>query len=153
MAKAFAPTPLQQIRSKVSAYHSKFDRIADELKKIPDLDPKFQLDKQKEYMQFYIEKADLRRLNEIADTPSCEAIVVFFGLGDQTDSVTGCFLGIDKNKQIIPEHRESKVGTDNTKPGEDTWLPPGKLSKPTNLTGRDFTLADELADIIDHLKD
>lgn len=148
-------TPLGKIREKVKTYHTKMNAIALALE---GANAAVRINREKEFMEFYIEKKDLARLNEIASYPGCERLAVFFGLSNthDKDSVTGCFLGINHENNIIPQHRSTqagRVGLPGAIDGEDTWLPPGKKSTPAYDASKDFTLATEWSVIENHLKD
>lgn len=147
----FKETPLEKIRAKVLAYHKKMNAIADYLK-THEAPPDIQIDTTKEFMEFYIDKDDLIELSRIAMLENCERLVVFFGLAQGNNSITGCFLGIDKNYEILSQHRTTsnlKDGGGGTVPGQDTWIPPGN-GKAANA--QDFTLGTDSTIIEYHLR-
>jgi hypothetical protein len=145
------PTSLQVIRRKVLAYHKKMNAIAEFLK-ANNAPPEILLDTSREYMEFYIEKDDLKRLHKISKLKGCDRLVVFFGLASpDNNSLTSCFLGIDKNYQILDQHRPTFRGGGT--PGEDTWIPPGKAGVGSPTRSEDFTLATPEDTINQHLHD
>ncbi len=148
----FKPTNLKDIREKVVAYHNKMNAISKFLKenKAP---AEIQIDPDKEFIEFYIDKESMIRLNNIALLPDFDSFAVFFGLANKNDkhSVTGCFLGINSKKEILTSHKITKQrGKDKPVPGEDTWLPPG--GKKYKKHPKDFTLKTDIKTIEKHLK-
>lgn len=131
---SFKDTSLKEIRRKVLAYHEKMNAIARFLLK-KNAPPELQIDTTKEFMEYYIEKSELDKLVEIAKLPGCERLVVFHGLAIENNSVTGCFLGLDKDYQILDQHRKSSSKGGGV-PGQDTWIPPGngKAERPQDYT-------------------
>jgi hypothetical protein len=152
-----APTALDIIRDKVLKYHEKMKWIADYLEDKKDVPEKYKIDKIKEFIEFYIDKPALKRIQEIADLDKCDHIAVYFGLTSDYSSITGCFLGIDAQGNVLDNHRKNGGPSMATvqKKGEDTWLPPGK-GKGSDAVGpyvtKDFTL-DNSKDVIEkHLQ-
>jgi hypothetical protein len=149
----FAPTDLKEIRRKVLAYHEKMNAIAKFLEE-NNAPAEIRLNKSKEFMEFYIEKQDLTRLNSISSMDGFERFAVFFGLANESadgnhNSVTTCFLGVDKNYEILSQHRSGANGRGGVQ-GEDTWIPPRNGVAKNDL---DFTLETEAAILERHLRD
>lgn len=144
----FTPTPLKEIKSKVLAYHQKMNAIAKFLRE-NNAPEEIQIDQSNEFLEFYIDKAALIRLNSIALLPNFDSFSVYLGLEDYDNgtSVTGCFLGIDKKKNILPQHKEIVRGFTAIIDGEDTWLPPGGQKVRSK---KDFTLKSSIDNIEEH---
>lgn len=136
----FAPEYLKEIRQQVTAFYDRMNEISDYLSGVRGAP---QLRKQDIYMQFYIDKTSLQALNEIADADGCESLVVLFGI--HKEHLTGCFLGIDADKQILARHKKPLMGQAQL-PGQENWPPP-----PEDTGYAAFTLHSERQDIIDFL--
>jgi hypothetical protein len=145
------PTRMKIIHAKVKAYHKKMNAIADFLATAPGVPEELKIDKKQEFIGFYIDKTALARLHLISTLDKCDSLAVYFGLADQKkNSVTGCFVAIDKDRKIVDGHFEEKV--DNAMDGEDTWIPPGGDTPETRytLTPNDLTLAISAIDLDRH---
>lgn len=135
--QADAITPLPTILAKVEAFHSKMNEIS---KFLDDHNaPKeIRIKPHEVPMEFYIDKAAIARLAYIATLKGFDSFVVLLGLSEpgkrkgpaksSCGKVTGCFLGVDKDRNILPQHKKSfknEYGAlQGSIPGEDTWPPP-----------------------------
>jgi hypothetical protein len=135
-----APTSVDVIQQKVLAFKNKMSSIASFLKKhragkdIQILPSEFPL-------EFYVDRPAVARLIRIAMKEDFYQFGVFFGVetaADKTPSpnnsdnsfgkITACFLGLNKNREILKCHYAKIEATDTASsgvPGEETWPPPG----------------------------
>lgn len=126
------PTPLESIRIKTLLYHKTMNAIID---KLTACSSDINLDKNKQFIQFYIDKPGLKALNQIAALRGFDSLIGFFGIDDDEkgNKITVSFVGADKNKKILKQHK-GKYQTKNQKnntvklnqamPGEDQWPQP-----------------------------
>jgi hypothetical protein len=136
------PTRIKIVHEKVMAYHKKMNAIADFLASAPGVPDDIKIDKNQEFIGFYIDKKSIARLHVISTLDNCDSVAVYFGLADRKkNSVTGCFVAIDKDRKIVDGHFENKVT--NVLDPEDTWVPPGGDTDETRYTvaPNDLTLA------------
>jgi hypothetical protein len=128
-------TTVKAIHKKVLAYHKKFNAIAGFLKNNTDpakTDPNLAIEKDKEPIQFYIDKESVGKLMQIALLDNFDSFAVLFGLEDcdsgKAGQITACFLGVDENKNILPQHlhaTKNKQGKEiKMFSGQNTWPPP-----------------------------
>lgn len=146
----FFPTSLESIKEQVGLYHKMMKDLANPGSSSPSINPDTQ------YLQFYIDKSALKNLNTIAGETDCDCLGVFFGLDpDKNNKITACFLGLDKNKEIIGKHFEKvkdasgQPTTVDALPGEENWPPPPQNKKEIIQTGKRpyFTVASEIDDV------
>jgi hypothetical protein len=132
----FAPTSLASIKAKVLAFHTKMNAITTHCNAQPD--PALHIKQDDLFLQFYIDRTALQNINEIANLPGCNSLVVFFGMENTPtgeEKMTTCFLGVDANNEILDAHRKPYVGangrmTTKALDGEENWPPP-----PYNIAG------------------
>jgi len=132
----FAPTSLVSIKAKVQAFHTKMNAIATHCN--AQADPALHIKQEDLFLQFYIDRTALQNINEIANLPGCNSLVVFFGMDKAStgeDKMTACFLGVDATNEILDAHRKPYVDANGTmtttaRDGEENWPPP-----PYNING------------------
>jgi hypothetical protein len=138
------PTAVPVIMNKVTAFYEKMNDIA---KFLHDngASAELQMFCDKVPLEFYIDRNAIARLNHITTLTGFDSLVVMFGLEDTGDSskpatvdfglVTACFLGVDSDRNILPQHKgpyrlANGTMTNSALPGEDTWPPPPPPNPP-----------------------
>lgn len=98
------PVPLEVVRQLILNYHIKYNRIADVLDGIAPGNPDLRIDREKEHLHFYIDKASLQHILKISELEGCEAVSAFFALKNNSNQLAVCFIGVDKDGQILDAH-------------------------------------------------
>jgi len=135
------PITITQVQQKVLDFHTKMNRIAAFLRE-NNADHDLQIDLDKFYLEFYIDKAGLDRLVNISDQDGFAKMGVFFALEDTVtqhpldeDSsgfgrLNCCFVGLDDDQKVLDVHFPGTLGSTALVAAENTWPPPGPLTPP-----------------------
>jgi hypothetical protein len=134
------PVPLESIKEKTLLYHKTMNEIADQLDSKTKATKAVKIDKNAQFIQFYIDKKGLKALNKMAELKGFDCLIGFLGIDtDKGGKITVSFVGGDKKKQILKQHKgeykttdlkTNKVKNNQALPGQDQWPPP----PPTTLT-------------------
>lgn len=147
------PTNMSVIQLKVADFQFKMKEINGALQ---SAEPFMQIrDQENFFTQFYIDRAALTRLANIAKQDAFVQFGVFFGLEDPETKepledlkapgfgrLTCCFVGLDKSSNVLDVHFPSADGSPALLKAEETWPPP-----PPNPSGPVFNLTNNTTEV------
>lgn len=117
------PTKWEKVLEMIGRYYIKMNSVSNLLKAE---DPILRMNKDKERLDFHIDKEALKRIDKIRNLPKFDRLVVFFGTDeDRGDCNTFIILGVDAIGNILEEHKKDNPS------GEETW-PDGQFNLRTD---------------------
>ena len=151
-----APLDISIVQQKTADFQFKMRELVHALADAP---PHLQiLQPERMYTQFFIDRAALQRLNEIAEQADFENFGVYFGLEDPITQepladpkapgfgkLTCSFVGLNANNEVLSTHF-AQDGMPAKFSAEETWPPP----PPANDAPFVYNLTHDVTDVFAH---